>query len=118
VTIRSLEVTGITGEMLATAPKFEDVISPFEEWCRRSQKYVLAVWGAYCDIAVLRSEYRRVGREYGHPGQRASVTGRWMMRSWKRRCSSGWRASRRLLDGWSGRTPVLTFIILFCFINN
>jgi DNA polymerase III epsilon subunit-like protein len=64
-----VKIHGITADMLAGKPTFAEVHSAFDEWCQKSDYYVLAPWGAYFDIPVLRAEYRRCGVKYPHRGE-------------------------------------------------
>jgi 3'-5' exoribonuclease 1 len=61
-------IHGITNDMLVGKPKFAEMHSEFEEWCSKSKLYILAAWGAYFDMPVLRAEYDRIGVKFPHPG--------------------------------------------------
>lgn len=58
----------ITNEMLVGKPAFAEMRGAFEEWCAQSARYVLAGWGLYFDLPVLRAEYKRIGVKFPHPG--------------------------------------------------
>lgn len=66
-------VNNITDAMLEGEQPFQEVSKGFVEWCRKSSDYVLGAWGAYFDLCVLRSEYRRIGVRYPHPGRGLDV---------------------------------------------
>lgn len=66
-------IHGITDTMLADQPKFAEIHQEFDEWCQKSDPYVLAAFGAYFDIPVLREEYKRIGRNYPHPGHAIDI---------------------------------------------
>ena len=58
------ELTGITPEMVADRPGFGEVGRRFAGWCGPRNRFVLAVWGAYYDIPLLRRECAAHGIEY------------------------------------------------------
>lgn len=66
-------IHGITNEMLQGMPKFAEMHQAFDEWCQRSDPYLLAAFGAYFDIPTLRDEYERFGRKYPHPGHALDI---------------------------------------------
>jgi len=66
-------IHGISNEMLAGKPKFAEIHTEFDEWCQRSETYVMSAFGAYFDIPVLREEYKRISRKYPHPGHAVDI---------------------------------------------
>lgn len=62
-------IHGITNEDLQGKPLFAQAHYDFDEWCGQKQDYLLAAWGAYFDIPVLRSEYQRIGIPFPHRGE-------------------------------------------------
>lgn len=63
------ELTGITEEMLSTAPSFNDAAQKFEDWAfSGSKNFILAAWGCW-DVPCLRNEYERFGRKYPFRGK-------------------------------------------------
>lgn len=75
VTQEVVEIHGITEAMLEGQPKFKDVHESFDEWCKLSPLYVLAAFGAYFDMPVLRAEYDRIGLKFPHRGDAVDVKG-------------------------------------------
>lgn len=63
----------ITDDMISDKPKFAEMHMLFDEWCQKSDPYVLTAFGAYFDIPVLREEYKRIGRKYPHPGHAIDI---------------------------------------------
>jgi DNA polymerase III epsilon subunit-like protein len=75
-TVKAVEITKITDEMLEGQPPFEIVCRRFEQWVAKlhdCKDVLLAAWGAYYDIPVLRSEYRRIGRQFPFRGQALDI---------------------------------------------
>lgn len=70
---KTMAVHHITDDMLAGKPKFAEIHAEFDEWCRKSDPYVMAAFGAYFDVPVLREEYKRLGRPYPHPGHAMDI---------------------------------------------
>lgn len=64
-----VEIHGIRDEDLEGKPKFGDVHAEFDEWCAKSEFYLLAAFGAYFDVPVLRAEYDRIGKKFPHRGE-------------------------------------------------
>lgn len=63
------ELTGITDEMLASAPSFNEAAEKFEKWAfSGSKNFILAAWGNW-DIPCLRNEYNRFSRPYPFRGK-------------------------------------------------
>lgn len=58
------EFTGITPAMVADAAPFDEVARRFVEWCGPRNKFILAVFGAYYDIPLLRKEFEAFGLDY------------------------------------------------------
>jgi DNA polymerase-3 subunit epsilon len=74
-----VDIHGIRNEDLEGKPKFAEAHSEFDEWCGKKQDYLLAAWGAYFDIPVLRSEYQKIGMKFPHRGEAMDVKGAaWM----------------------------------------
>ena len=59
----------ITDEMLVGKPRFAEVHGEFDDWCAKSEYYLLSAFGAYFDGPVLRAEYDRIGMKYPHRGE-------------------------------------------------
>lgn len=57
-------ITGITTDMVARADTFDKVAQRFCEWYGNRNRAVLAVWGAYYDIPLLRKEFDTFGLDY------------------------------------------------------
>lgn len=64
ITAPIAEITGITPEMVAGQDTFAEVGRRFVEWCGPRNRFVLAAWGAYYDIPLLRRECEAHGIEY------------------------------------------------------
>jgi DNA polymerase III epsilon subunit-like protein len=73
MTPEATSVNTITDDMLEGQPAFERVWKEFADYCGNRNKYVLAAWGAYFDVSVLRSEHRRIGVPYPHPGRALDI---------------------------------------------
>lgn len=74
-----VKIHGITNEALEGKPTFKDAHGDFDEWCGKKQEYLLAAWGAYFDIPVLRDEYQRIGVKFPHRGEAIDIKGAaWM----------------------------------------
>ncbi len=58
------ELTSITNEMLQYKETFDIVGQKFIEWVGPRNRFMLAVFGAYYDIPLLRKEYRDNGFEF------------------------------------------------------
>jgi DNA polymerase III epsilon subunit-like protein len=58
------EITGITPDMVADKPTFAVVGPRFLEWYGPRNKAIIAAFGAYYDIPLLRKECRRYGLDY------------------------------------------------------
>jgi DNA polymerase III epsilon subunit-like protein len=58
------ELTGITPEMVVGRDGFREAGGRFAEWCGPRNRFVLAVWGAYYDIPLLRRECSAHGIDY------------------------------------------------------
>lgn len=63
----------IKDEDLLDAPSFRGAGRTFADWCGPKSKYMLAAWGAYFDVCVLRREWERVGEKFPHPGRAFDV---------------------------------------------
>lgn len=75
VTDEVVEIHHITNAMLEGKPKFAEAHEAFDDWCKKSPLYVLAAFGAYFDMPVLRAEYDRIGMKYPHRGDALDVKG-------------------------------------------
>lgn len=63
------ELTGITDEMLSSAPEFPEAAEKFEKWAfSGSKNFILAAWGNW-DVPCLRAEYERFQRPYPFRGK-------------------------------------------------
>jgi len=71
--LEAIQVNNITDEMLKGKPAFAEVHGQFDDWCAKSDLYVLSAFGAYFDMPVLRAEYSRLGRKFPHPGHALDV---------------------------------------------
>ena len=58
------EITGITPEMVADRPYFKDAIFDFIAWYSKKNKSILASFGLYYDLPLLRKEFEANGLEY------------------------------------------------------
>lgn len=58
------EITGISNEMVAQAPYFDEAIPAFLEWYGEKNKSILAGWGLYYDLPLLRHEFSTFGLDY------------------------------------------------------
>jgi DNA polymerase-3 subunit epsilon len=70
-----IDVHHITEPMLQGQPKFAEMHTLFDEFCQKSNVYILGAYGAYFDIPVLRAEYRRIGVKFPHPGHAIDLKG-------------------------------------------
>ena len=59
------EITGITQEMVSDKPLFDEVMAQFIQWYGNRNKSILAGWGLYYDLPLLRKECDRFGIDYG-----------------------------------------------------
>ncbi len=85
ITPKSVEITGITAEMIKGQPPFEEVGRRFHAWTQeKPTDFVLAAWGAYYDLPVLRHEYNRVGMNYPFPGRGIDVKSVAWTHFWKK----------------------------------
>lgn len=57
-------ITGITQQMLAEKDNFAEVGARFLHWYGPRNKAIIAAFGAYYDIPLLRKECRRYGLDY------------------------------------------------------
>lgn len=57
-------ITGISEEMVAPCETFAEVGRRFVAWCGSRNRFILAVWGAYYDIPLLRRECAAHGIPY------------------------------------------------------
>lgn len=73
ITEEAAKINNITEEMLKGKPTFAEVHAQFDDWCAKSDLYVLSAFGAYFDVPVLRAEYARLGRKFPHPGHAFDV---------------------------------------------
>jgi inhibitor of KinA sporulation pathway (predicted exonuclease) len=70
LTPRSIEITGITEEMLEGQPTFHVAHKIFSQWCaRQPAKFVLSAWGTHFDMSALRQEYHRIQEGFPFPGK-------------------------------------------------
>lgn len=69
VTDYVINIHHITNEMLEGKPKFAEMHGEFDDWCAQSSYYLLAAFGAYFDMPVLREEYKRAGVQFPHRGE-------------------------------------------------
>jgi DNA polymerase III epsilon subunit family exonuclease len=60
-------IHGITEEMVANQPAWNEIGDQFARWCNY-KSVRLSGWGVHFDINVLRNEYRRHNREFPHVG--------------------------------------------------
>lgn len=58
------QIVGITPEMVSEAPFFNMAVIPFLEWYGARNKSILAGWGLYYDLPLLRKEFRVFGLDY------------------------------------------------------
>ena len=58
------EITGISGKMVKDQPGFREAAEKFVEWYGKKNKSLLAGWGLYYDLPLLRKEFRVCGLEY------------------------------------------------------
>lgn len=58
------EITGITQEMVDPCDTFDRVGERFVRWCGPRNKFVLAVWGGYYDVPLLRKECDAFGIDF------------------------------------------------------
>lgn len=58
------EITRITPEMVADRPYFDEAIMSFLNWFGERKKSILAGWGLYYDLPLLRKEFRVSGLDY------------------------------------------------------
>lgn len=58
------EITGITAEMVANKEDFNAVGARFLEWYGPRNKAIIAAFGAYYDLPLLRKECGRFGLDY------------------------------------------------------
>jgi DNA polymerase III epsilon subunit family exonuclease len=70
-----VKIHGIRDEDLVGKPRFAEAHAEFDEWCGIKQEYLLAGWGIYFDIPVLRAEYQRLGMRFPHRGEAIDVKG-------------------------------------------
>lgn len=59
------ELTGISADMVAEADSFERVGARFTDWAGPRNKFILAAFGVYYDLPLLRKEFRVFGLDYG-----------------------------------------------------
>jgi len=59
------DITGITQDMLSDKPLFDKVMNQFIQWYGNRNKSILAGWGLYYDLPLLRKECERFGIDYG-----------------------------------------------------
>jgi len=59
-----MEITQITPAMVAGQPYFDIAASSFLNWCGDRNKSILAGWGLYYDLPLLRKEFRVFGLDY------------------------------------------------------
>jgi DNA polymerase III epsilon subunit-like protein len=58
------DITGISAEMVADKDTFDQVGQRFLEWYGPRNKAIIAAFGAYYDIPLLRKECQRYGLDY------------------------------------------------------
>ena len=58
------EMTGITPEMVESCDYFDKVAARFVEWYGNRNRSILAAFGTYYDIPLLRKEFRRFGLNF------------------------------------------------------
>lgn len=58
------KITHITPEMVADQPYFDKAIALFLKWYGERNKSILAGWGLYYDLPLLRKEFRVFGLDY------------------------------------------------------
>jgi DNA polymerase III epsilon subunit family exonuclease len=79
VTDEVVKIHHITNEMLVGRPKFAEAHGAFDEWCAKSEYYLLCAFGAYFDMPVLRAEYSRLGLKFPHRGEAIDIkTAAWL----------------------------------------
>lgn len=59
------DITGISPEMLTDKPFFGEVMAQFIKWYGNRNKSILAGWGLYYDLPLLRKECDRFNIDYG-----------------------------------------------------
>lgn len=59
------EITSISPEMVADQPEFAAAAEQFVEWYGKRNKAILASFGIYYDLPLLRKEFRVFGLDYG-----------------------------------------------------
>ena len=73
VTEEVIKIHHITNEMLVGQPRFAEAHGRFEEFCGKSERYLLSAFGAYFDMPVLRAEYSRLGMKFPHRGEAIDI---------------------------------------------
>ena len=58
------EITGIYPHMVEDRPYFREAIGDFIDWYGKRNKSILASWGLYYDLPLLRKEFEVNGLEY------------------------------------------------------
>lgn len=58
------EITGITPSMVVNQPIFDEAAKSFLNWYGNRNKSILACWGIYYDLPLLRKEFRAFGLDY------------------------------------------------------
>lgn len=58
------DITHITPEMVAAQPLFDEAARQFMDWYGERNKAILAGWGLYYDLPLLRKEFRVFGLDY------------------------------------------------------
>ena len=59
------KITGISNQMLVNEAFFDKAVLSFLEWYGARNRSLLAGWGLYYDLPLLRKEFRRFGINYG-----------------------------------------------------
>jgi len=76
-------ITGITPEMVANCDTFDKVGQRFVEWFGNRNKAVLAAFGVYYDIPLLRKEFRAFGLDFRFAFVGAALDIRALAMAWR-----------------------------------
>lgn len=84
VTDEVVKIHHITNDMLIGTPTFAEIHPKFDEWCAKSEYYLLSAFGAYFDMPVLRAEYDRLGLRFPHRGEALDIKALVWWELWKK----------------------------------
>lgn len=84
VTDKVIAIHHISNEMLIGKPTFAEIYRKFDEWCAKSEYYLLSAFGAYFDMPVLRAEYDRLNLAFPHRGEALDIKGVAWWELWRR----------------------------------